>query len=214
VAPRDSITIYIDSEPITVAQRRLTGTQLRDLVQPPAENLWLDVPDAQDHPIPATETVALEDGLRFFTDRPRTIFIDKTPYMVRTAVLSEMQLRHLPTPPVPEDHGIWKDLIDELDDPIGVGELVPISDGDRFFTRPLPQHEVPVTVNRRPVTLHGVRHTGRSIKVAAIAQGVPIKPDFLLSRKDGKTFTPVDDDEHIRVRPHDEFRALDGDDNS
>jgi len=214
MAPENNTSIYIDGEPIEVAQRRLTGAQLRALVAPPAENLWRDVTDAQDLPVAPTELVAIERDMRFFTDRPRTIYIDKIPYEVRTAALTETQLRALPKPAVPEDHGIWKDIQDDLDDPIASGEVVTIVNGDRFFTKPLPAKEIRVTVNRRPVLLRGFRHTGASIKESAIAQGVPIKTDFLLSRKDGPKFKPVGDDEPIRVRNDDEFRANDGDDNS
>lgn len=214
MAPKDNTRIYIDGEPIDVKERRLTGAQLRTLVTPPAENLWLDVADAQDHPIAPTEPVVIEREMRFFTDRPRTIYIDKKPYEVRTAALTETQLRALPMPPVPDDHGIWKDIPDDLDDPIETGELVTIVNGDRFFTKPLPQKKIHVTVNRRPVVVQGAAQTGLSIKETAISQGVPITIDFLLSRKDGPKFKPVRDEEHIRVRNDDEFRANDGDDNS
>ena len=214
MAPREKTRIYIDSEPIEVKERRLTGAQLRTLVTPAADNLWLDVNDAQDHPVAPTEPVAIENGMRFFTDRPRSIYIDKAPYEVRTAALTETQLRALPTLPVPADHGIWKDIKDDLDDPIETGEIVAIINGDRFFTKPLPQKKIHVTVNRRPVTIHGAAQTGLSIKETAITQGVPIKIDFLLSRKDGLKFKPVGDTENIRVRNDDEFRANDGDDNS
>ncbi|SEB61108.1 multiubiquitin domain-containing protein [Rhodococcus koreensis] len=214
MAPIENTRIYIDSEPIDVKERRLNGVQLRTLIAPSPENLWLDVADAQDYPIAPTETVAIEPGMRFFTDRPRTIYIDKAPYEVRTAVLTETQLRALPTPAIPDDHGIWKDIPDDLDDPIDTGELVTIISGDRFFTNPLPKKEIRVTVNRRPVVLDGVRQTGASIKKSAIDQGVPIQIDFLLARKNGPKFKPVGDDEHIRVRNDDEFRANDGDDNS
>lgn len=214
MAPQNTIRIYIDTMPVDAPKRRLNGTDLRGLVDPPAERIWLDIDDAQDHPIADAEIIALEHDMRFFTDRARTIYIDKAPYQVRSAVLTEDQLRQIPTPPVPETHGIWKDVVDELDDPIGDGEVVPITDQDRFFTRQLPTRQIHVTVNRRPVVLQGMRHTGESIKEAAITQGVPIKADFLLSRKEDKKFAPVGDDEQIRVRAGDEFRALDGDDNS
>lgn len=214
MAPIEKARIYIDGESIEVKERRLTGAQLRTLVTPPADNLWLDVNDAQDHPVEPTEPVAIENNMRFFTDRPRVIYIDKVPYEVRTAALTETQLRELPKPPVPADHGIWKDIQDDLDDPIETGEIVAIINGDRFFTKPLPQKKIHVTVNRRPVTIHGAAQTGLSIKETAIAQGVPIKIDFLLSRKDGLKFKPVGDTENIRVRKDDEFRANDGDDNS
>ena len=214
MAPKDNIRIYIDGEPVEVKERRPTGAQLRVLVNPHAENLWLDVADAQDHPISPTETLAIERDMRFFTDRPRTIYIDKTPYEVRSAVLSETQLRAVPTPLVPDDHGVWKDIPDDLGDPIEAGELVTITNGDRFFTKPLPQRDIQITVNRRSITIHGARQTGASIKEEAITQGVPIKGDFLLSRKVGPKYKPVGDDEQIRIRNDDEFRANDGDDNS
>ena len=215
MASQDNIRIYIDGEQNDVKERRLTGAQLRRLVSPPADNVWVDVVDARDEPIAPTDVVAIEPDMRFFTDRPRTIYIDKIPYEVHTAVLTETQLRAFPTPPVADDYGIWKDIPDDLDDPIEPGELVPIANGDRFFTEPLPRREIRVTINRQwSVIVHGNRQTGLSIKEAAIAQGVPIQMDFLLSRKHGPKFQPVGDDEHIRVHDSDEFRALDGDDNS
>ena len=214
MAPKDNVKIYIDGVPVEAKERHLTGAELRSLVDPPADNLWLDIANAQDHPVAPTEKIALTPDMHFFTDRPRTIYIDKIPYTVRSAVLTEPQLRAVPTPEVPEDHGIWKDIPDDLDDPIDVGEIVAITNGDRFFTKALPRREIPITVNRKPVTLQGTHQTGMSIKEAAIAQGVLIKADFLLSRKDGQKYKPVDDDEAVRVHREDEFRANDGDDNS
>lgn len=215
MAPESSAQIFIDGEPINAKRRRLTGAQLAALVHPPAENVWRDVTDAQDQAIGHSEVVAIEHNMRFFTDRPRTIYIDKIPYQVRTSALTEAQLRSLPAPSVPDDYGIWKDILDDLDDPIKTGELVPVVNGNRFFTKALPKKELRVIVNRKhTVTIHGARQTGTSIKEAAISQAVPIQMDFLLSRKDGAKFSPVGDDDHIRVHDGDEFRAVDGDDNS
>jgi hypothetical protein len=67
-------SVVIDGEQIKVHQRHLTGEELRNLISPPAEHIWLDVLDAQDHPVAAAETLKLTDGMRFFTDRPRTTF--------------------------------------------------------------------------------------------------------------------------------------------
>ena len=211
MAPTDPVRIFIDSKPVDAPKRRLTGTQLRKLMDPPAESIWLDLPDASDHLVADQETVALAPEMRFFTDQPRTIFIDKIPYQVRSATVTEDQLRALATPPIPEVHGIWRDLSDEVDDAIGNGEIVALADGDRFVTRVV---VVRIRVNRQPVTLEGRRHTGQQIKDAAIAQGVAIGSDFLLSRKNGQKFKPVGDDEQINVKRDDEFRAVDGDDNS
>ena len=215
MAPESNVQIFIDGGPITVGQRRLTGAQLAVLVDPPADHVWRDVTDAQDQPIGHSEIVAIEHDARFFTDRPRTVYIDKIPYEVRTAVLTEGQLRALPAPDVADDFGIWKDVLDDLDDPIKTGELVRVIDGDRFFTKALPAKELHVIVNRKhTVTLHGSHQTGTSIKEAAIAQGVPIQMDFLLSRKDGTKFSLVGDGDRIRVHNGDDFHAVDGDDNS
>lgn len=211
MAPTDPVRIFIDGKPVDAPKRRLTGAQLRKLTEPPAGNIWLDLPDAQDQLVADQETVALAPGMRFFTDQARTIFIDKVPYQVRSTTLTEDQLRAVTTPPIPETHGVWKDIPDEVDDPISDGEIVPIADGDRFVTRVI---TIRVKVNRQSVTLEGRRHTGQQIKDAAIAQGVAIGPDFLLSRKNGQKFRPVGDDEQIRVKRDDEFRAVDGDDNS
>lgn len=211
MASSDPIHIIIDGRPHTTPRRRLTGVQLRELLDPAAENIWLDVPDAQDHLVGDAETIVLKDGMRFFTDRALTIHIDKVPYLVRSTSLTENQLRALPQPPIPESHDVWRDVQDDLDDPIRDGEVVTIADGDRFFSRAV---TVRVTVNRRQVSLNGRLHTAQQIKDAAIAQGVAISPDFLLLRKKGKSFTAVGDDEQVRVHRDEEFRAVNGDDNS
>lgn len=211
VASSNPIHIIIDGRSYDAPKRRLTGAQLRELLDPVAENIWLDVPDAQDHLVGDTETIALTDGMRFFTDRALTIYIDKVPYLVRSTSITEDQIRALPQPPIPESHGVWKDVQDDLDDPIRDGEVVTIADGDRFFSRAV---TIRVTVNRQQVSLDGRVHTGQQIKDAAIAQGVAISSDFLLLRKKSKSFAPVGDDEQIRVRRDDEFRAVNGDDNS
>ncbi len=78
-----------------------------------------------------------------------------------------------------------------------------------------PAHPVTVHVNERPVDLPDDRLTGAQIKAAAIAQGVPIQPDFILvlERNDGRADTIGGKDE-IHVNKHSRFSANDGDDNS
>ncbi|MFJ6427884.1 multiubiquitin domain-containing protein [Microbacterium maritypicum] len=211
MASSDPIHIIIDGRPYNAPKRRLTGVQLRELLDPTPKNIWLDVADAQDHLVGDAETIALKDGMRFFTDRALTIYIDKVPYLVRSTSITEDQLRALPQRPIPESHGVWRDVQDDLDDPIRDGEVVTLADGDRFFSRAV---TVRITVNRQQVSLNGRLHTGQQIKDAAIAQGVAISADFLLLRKTGKSFTAVGDDEQVRVRRDEKFRAVNGDDNS
>lgn len=74
---------------------------------------------------------------------------------------------------------------------------------------------VTVTVNDHPVVLEDRTLTGAEIKAAAIAAGVPIQHDFVLSevRPNGKQQI-IADDETIKVKDGDQFWAIPGDDNS
>jgi hypothetical protein len=76
-------------------------------------------------------------------------------------------------------------------------------------------HQVTVTVNNKPVVVEGPRVTGLEIKEAAIAQGVAIELDFLLSeeRPNGETRI-VGDADTVTVNQHSKFTAVAGDDNS
>jgi hypothetical protein len=76
--------------------------------------------------------------------------------------------------------------------------------------------DVTVTVNTKPVTLAAHRVTGLQVKEAAIAQGVEIQLDFLLTLEahGGQPARTVDDDDTITVTKHSEFSANDGDDDS
>jgi hypothetical protein len=75
---------------------------------------------------------------------------------------------------------------------------------------------VTVTVNNKPVILTSHRVTGLEIKEAAIAQGVQIEVDFLLTLEafGGQPARTIADDETITVTKHSLFKANDGDDDS
>jgi len=75
--------------------------------------------------------------------------------------------------------------------------------------------QVRIIVNGQPVALTDRHQTGASIKQAAIGQGVPIQPDFVLSevKPDGQQKV-IPDDAHVTVKDGDEFWAIPGDDNS
>lgn len=74
---------------------------------------------------------------------------------------------------------------------------------------------VTVTVNDQPVVLEDRHQTGAEIKAAAMAAGVPIQHDFVLSevRPNGKQRI-IADDEKVNVKDGDAFWAIPGDDNS
>lgn len=66
----DHTNIQIDRQHYKVEAEALTGVQLRALVAPqipPERDLFLVVPNGTDRKIADTETVKLENGMRFFT---------------------------------------------------------------------------------------------------------------------------------------------------
>lgn len=75
--------------------------------------------------------------------------------------------------------------------------------------------EVKIEVNNQPITVQGPRLTAFEIKQAAIAQGVQIQPDFVLSEllSKGKSRI-VGDDDTVTVKRNSKFRAIANDDNS
>lgn len=165
--------IHIDGERIEVESHELTGEQLRALIAPRPESVWLDVDDAMDRLIATDQVIRLDEDMHFFTDRARTIYIDGVPFVVRSAIVSAEELRALPTPPVSDELGLWKDVIDDLDDPIAVRELVRVADGDRFFTKILPVREYHIIVNVRRRTVDHKRVTYDEIVAIAYPSGAP-----------------------------------------
>jgi Multiubiquitin len=75
--------------------------------------------------------------------------------------------------------------------------------------------QIQVLVNGQKVILEEPEATGAEIKAAAIAAGVPIQPDFVLSEvlPSGRQKI-VPDDRKIHLKDGDEFWAIPGDDNS
>jgi len=77
------------------------------------------------------------------------------------------------------------------------------------------QRLVEITVNGRTVRISGPMTTGLAIKQAAIAQGVNIQLDFVLSEEIGERRTKViGDKDDVTVHPHSKFIAVAPDDNS
>jgi hypothetical protein len=76
-------------------------------------------------------------------------------------------------------------------------------------------HQVEILVNERKVKIAGPRATGLQIKQAAIAQGVSIQLDFVLSEELGdRKSRVVGDNEEVAVNDHSRFIAVAPDDNS
>ena len=90
------------------------------------------------------------------------------------------------------------------------GKVIDLKGGDEFVSVIFG-----VEVNETFVELGKRKQTGASLKEAAIAQGVPIKMDFVLSEIfDNGEEQVIADDNEITVKYHDDFWAVPGDDNS
>lgn len=76
-------------------------------------------------------------------------------------------------------------------------------------------HQVTIHVNKQPVTVDGPRLTGLQIKEAAIAQGVAIGLDFVLSKinPNGRPEI-VGNADIVTVNKNSMFTATDDDDDS
>jgi hypothetical protein len=76
-------------------------------------------------------------------------------------------------------------------------------------------HTVEILVNERPVRMESGHSTGLGIKEAAIAQGVAIELDFVLSEELGAGRTKIiGNEDRISLHPHAKFHAVAPDDNS
>ena len=79
----------------------------------------------------------------------------------------------------------------------------------------MPEHEVTIFVNEQPVKLTGKTATGYQIKLAAIAQGVHIEPNFVLQQElPNGTSRVIGDSETVHLREDLHFTAIRPDDNS
>jgi hypothetical protein len=75
--------------------------------------------------------------------------------------------------------------------------------------------EAHITVNDQPVVMARGKASGLQIKQAAIAAGVPIQADFVLSEMwpNGEQRI-IADDREVEVKDGEQFWAIPGDDNS
>ncbi|OJZ63330.1 hypothetical protein BRW65_29880 [Mycobacterium paraffinicum] len=147
---RPHLTIYIDDAPYQVPAGRRSGAELRALTNPAPTELWLDVEDAQDRLVAPGDVIDVTEYMRFFTGQSITIFLDGEPYSVPPGSISEDQLRKLAIPVISEDFGLFRDVVDVRDHRIAPGEILLISDGDRFYSAKRHHAEVTIIVNATP----------------------------------------------------------------
>lgn len=134
------VSIAIDTKPYIVRGGPTPVAHLRALVTPPmpAEDvLWHDILDAQDEPLDPAGTITVVDGMRFFTEiETITIRIDRVVYEVTARKMTGTELRALPSPDVPADRDLWRDVPDKRDVKVQDEDVVRLHDGTRFFTAP------------------------------------------------------------------------------
>lgn len=143
------VTIFINAKPFGISPGHHTGTQIRELLDPPARDLFWDIEDAADRAISPDAVITVTDGLRFFTGAPITVFLDAHPYTVAAGAISEHQLRQLPTPPIAGDLDIWHDIPDAEDQRLARNEIIDALGGERFFSAPKHHHPLTIIVNTR-----------------------------------------------------------------
>lgn len=74
---------------------------------------------------------------------------------------------------------------------------------------------VPITVNGKVVQVEGPKATGAKIKAAAIAQGVQIQEDFVLSQElANRESKIIGDSDTVTINRNSSFTAVAPDDNS
>ena len=77
------------------------------------------------------------------------------------------------------------------------------------------RRKVEIKVNTKAVQISRGWHTGAEIKAAAIAQGVQIKPDFVLDLEgEGRATRVIGDDDRIFIRGGERFGAVDNHEDS
>jgi hypothetical protein len=115
------------------------------------------------------------------------------------------------------DYQLWEELEDGAVKAVADDEEVSVRHHHHFTATPHDSHPKvhTILVNEMPVKIKGHSATGAEIKAAAIAQGVLIKPNFVLQEElPNGTSRIVGDADSVHLREHLRFTAIAPDDNS
>lgn len=167
----ETITVVIDDQPHTLDRRRVTREHLLSLVPPGVENISLDIDGAQDRTLVPGQELTVTNGMVFFTDRQRPIFLDGIEYQVRSRVISETEIRNLTVPPVDDTLVIYRDVVDAIDKQLAPGELIKVDAGTRFFTSKRRERTIKVFVNSRPKLVDSPRVSFEQVVALAFPDG-------------------------------------------
>lgn len=136
-----TVRIRIDGRAYEVHKDVMTGRELRHVPQPPIApdlTLFEIIGTLPERKIGDDEEVRLHDGLEFVARREVTfhIRIDRQEYEVHKEVMTGLELRRVPSPPIGPDRDLFEVVPGGSDRKIGDNEEVRIHDGLRFFTAP------------------------------------------------------------------------------
>ncbi len=148
----------------------------------------------------------------FLSDRIYRFSVEGRGYEWGAGAIGEAELREI--------HGIGPDQVLSLDG--GGGDTI-IDDGAEIdLNSPgaerlnvVKRLKVEIKVNTKPVQISRGWHTGAQIKADAIAQGVQIKPDFVLDLEgEGGTTRIIGDEDRVFIRGGERFGAVDNHEDS
>lgn len=209
--------------PLGIDDAKPTGHQIvRAAGFHPAENYgvlqWLRSGDLE--PLRLNETVDLRgNGAERFiiaqTDRAFFFELNGERQEWLVASINGVTLKKLAGED-PDSAIVLREREDEPDEEIDDEEMVDLSGAglEKFRTRPV-EALVEIFVNDKPVKIERGERTGLEIKQAAIAQGVNIQLDFVLSLEKRKGETQIiGDHDLVRVKKGQRYVAIADDDNS
>lgn len=179
---------------------------------------WLPSGDLE--PVRLNETVDLRnDGVERFiivaTDRAFFFEIDGERQEWLTSFINGITIKRLADKD-PEHFIVILEREDEADREIDDDQMADLSVNglEKFRLKPA-EKLVEVFVNDKPVYIARGEHTGLEIKQVAIAQGVNIQLDFVLSLEKRRDETQIiGDNDLVRVKKDQRYVAIADDDNS
>lgn len=208
---------------VPIEDRTPTGHQIVSAAgHSPVDNYgilqWLPSGDLE--PVRLNETVDLRpDGAERFivvkTDRAFFFEVEGERQEWLTSVINGITVKRIAGKDA-ERFIVILEREDEPDQEIDDDQMVDLSgDGlEKFHLRPV-EKLVEIFVNDKPVHISRGEHTGLEIKQAAIAQGVNIQLDFVLSLEKRRDETQIiGDNDLVRVKKDQRYVAIADDDNS
>lgn len=140
------VTITIDDDHLRIHPGAYAVADLKEAAHPPVppdHRLWVDVDDGEDIALEPDGTIDVREGLVFYSQGPDgahrrrvPIVIDGTHVVSASLSVTGLILRHLVTPPIPEDRELFRDINGSPDERIDDDEAVTLAKGAEFYSVP------------------------------------------------------------------------------